>query len=106
MPAIPVSVPVNHLFCDRNHKKRPESVCSLGMAENAHEVASSSASRCVDSTAPRGVTRDDYGRNHFECRPVSRGLCESEVAMATGYHRVCDVASPDGGGAVEMVSGC
>ena len=48
------------------------------------------------------MTRDDYDRNHFECRTVDRGLCESEVAMRNGYHRVCDVASPDGDGAVEM----
>jgi len=104
----PCICPVNHLFCGRNHENGPGPVRSLGVAENAHvhvrdarEVASSRPSRCADDTARRGATRDDYDRNHFD-----RRLCESEVEMATGYHRVCRVASPDGGGAVEMASDC
>jgi len=48
------------------------------------------------------VTRDDYGRNHFD-----RRLCESEVATGTRYHRVSgNVASPGGDGEVEVASGC
>ena len=50
------------------------------------------------------VTHDDYARNHFDRRPVNRRLCETEVEMPTGCHRVSAVASPDGDGAVEMAS--
>ena len=52
------------------------------------------------------VTRDDYGRNHFDRHPVDRRLCESEVETPTGYRRVCAVASPDGDEAVVMASDC
>jgi len=110
----PCICPVDHLFCGRNHENGPGPVRSLGVVENANarvygrnahgmaSAASSKPSRYGDDTARRGVvTRDDYGRNHFD-----RRLCESDVEMPTGYHRVCAVPSPGGDEAVEMESDC
>ena len=39
-------------------------------------------------------------------RRIDRRPCENEVAVGTGYHRVSNVASPDGDGEVEMASDC
>ena len=80
---------------------------SLGVAENmnANEVASSRPSRCADETTQWGVvTRNDYARNHFDRQGVDCRLCKSEVEMATGYHHICAVASPDGDEVAEMAT--
>ena len=79
--------PVNHLFCGRSHENGPCLVRSLGVTvnvnANANEVETSRTSRCADDIArQRGVvTRDSYGCNHLDRRPVGRRLCETEVEM-------------------------
>jgi hypothetical protein len=112
----------NRPFYGRNHENDPgpgpdpldEGENAHGHARSVHEVEETSRpSRCADdddiagAATPGGLCHNRRGRHRVDRRP-----CENEVvAMATGCHRACVAAaavaaSPDGDGAVEMVSDC